>query len=283
MFYYVTLLQPFDGGVIFSWRILLGLPVIAVVAHRSKGWGAIRDTGRELSHQPRFLLLTLLSAALLGIQLWLFVWAPLHGRALEVSMGYFLLPLAMVVVGRVLYQEQLSRWQRYAVWLAALGVMHELWRVGGVSWVTALVVLGYPPYFVLRRALRVSSLTAIWYDMALLLPAAVLLMQLQGLDIVQAFVARPALLLLVPLFGVISSVALLFYLAASRMLPLGLFGILSYVEPMLLFWVGFLVLGESVPLAQWLTYLPIWLALLLVALEGLQKWRARARHHGPAI
>lgn len=278
MFYYVTLLQPFDGGVIFSWRILLGLPALAVVVHRSKGWGAIRETGRLLSNQPRFLALTILSAVLLGTQLWLFVWAPLHGKALDVSLGYFLLPLAMVLVGRVLYRERLTRWQRYAVCFAALGVAHELWRVGGFSWATALVVAGYPPYFVLRRTLRVGSLSAVWYDMIFLMPAAVLLMQVQGVDIVRAFVDRPALLLLVPLLGLLSSVALVMYLAASRMLPLGLFGILSYVEPVLLFWVGFLALSEPVPTAQWFTYIPIWVAVLMVALEGLQKWRAEARH-----
>lgn len=269
MFYYVTLLHPFDGGAIFSWRILLGLPILAIVAHRSKGWSAILDTGRMLSRQPKFLLMSMLSAALFGTQLWLFVWAPLHGKALDVSMGYFLLPLAMVLVGRVVYQERLTTWQRYAVWMAVLGVAHELWRVGGVSWVTALVVVGYPPYFVLRRVLRVGSLPAVWYDMIFLLPVAVLFMQVQGGDVVRAFVDRPALLLLIPMLGVISSVALVMYLAASRMLPLGLFGILSYVEPVLLFWVGFLMLAEPVPLAQWLTYIPIWLAVLLVAFEEI--------------
>lgn len=283
MFYYVTLLHPFDGGVIFSWRILLGLPILAIVAHRTKGWGAIQDTGRMLSRQPKFLMMSMLSAALFGTQLWLFVWAPLHGKALDVSMGYFLLPLAMVLVGRVVYQERLTPWQRYAVWMAALGVAHELWRVGGVSWATALVVAGYPPYFVLRRALRVGSLSAVWYDMIFLLPVAVLFMQVQGVDVMRAFVDRPVLLLLIPMLGVISSIALVMYLAASRMLPLGLFGILSYVEPVLLFWVGFLMLAEPVPLTQWLTYIPIWLAVLLVAIEGLQKWRAEARHQRQVV
>ena len=43
--------------------------------------------------QPAFALLLLVSSALLGVQLWLFMWAPLHGKALPVSLGYFLLPL----------------------------------------------------------------------------------------------------------------------------------------------------------------------------------------------
>src|SRR3546814_4801047 len=84
----------------------------------------------------------LASAALIGVQLWLFVWAPLHGKALDVSMGYFLLPLAMVLVGRVAYAERLSRVQTVAVVIAALGVAHELFRINSFSWATALVVFG---------------------------------------------------------------------------------------------------------------------------------------------
>ena len=57
-------------------------------------------------------------------------------------------------------------------------------------------------------------------------------------------------------------------MAASRLLPMGLFGILSYVEPVLLFLVALLFLGEHFDSAQWLTYLPIWLAVLLVGWDS---------------
>ncbi|WP_269495330.1 EamA family transporter RarD [Castellaniella sp. S9] len=276
LYYYATLMRPFDGDIIFAWRVLLGLPALAVVVQRARGWTEIRAVGRRLS-EPGFLALTFVSAALLGVQLWLFVWAPLHGMGLDVAMGYFLLPLMMVVVGRLFYGERLSRGQAWAVGLAALGVAHELWRVGAVSWATAVVILGYPPYFMLRRRLKVGSLASLWYDMLLLLPPALLILQMQSHEAARAFVEFPRLFLLVPLLGLISSVALAMYLAASRMLPLSLFGLLSYVEPVLLFWVAFLLLGEPVGITEWLTYIPIWLAVLLVALEGAKKWRAEAR------
>ena len=57
-------------------------------------------------------------------------------------------------------------------------------------------------------------------------------------------------------------------MAASRLLPMGLFGILSYVEPVLLFLVALLFLGEQFDVTQWLTYLPIWLAVLLVGWDS---------------
>jgi chloramphenicol-sensitive protein RarD len=273
MYYYATLMQPFDGDIVFAWRILMGLPMLALVVHRAHGWGAIRQTARRFA-RGRFLVAMLACAALLGLQLWLFVWAPLHGEALNVSMGYFLLPLMMVLVGRVFYGERLSVWQRWAVGLAVLGVGHEWLRLGTVSWTTALAALGYVPYFMLRRRLRTDALSSLWFDMVFLLPVAVVILQAQGADTVRLFAEYPRLIVQVPLLGLLSVTSLSMYLAASRILPLSLFGLLSYVEPVLLFWVAFLLMGEPVAPAQWLTYVPIWGAVGLIAVEGVRKLKA---------
>ena len=57
---------------------------------------------------------------------------------------------------------------------------------------------------------------------------------------------------------------------ASRLLPLGLFGLLSYVEPVLLALVAFL-LGESIEPGQWWTYGPIFAAVVCLVVEST--WR----------
>lgn len=274
MYFYATLMQPFDGDIVFAWRVLMGLPMMALVVHRARGWTDLRMTAQRFTG-GRFLAAMLLCSALLGVQLWLFVWAPLHGYALDVSMGYFLLPLMMVLAGRLVYREQLSGWQLWAVGFAVLGVGHEWWRLGTVSWATALVALGYPPYFMLRRRLQVNALSSLWFDMLFLLPVAVLILQSQAVEAARIFAEHPRLLFQVPFLGLLSVVSLSMYLAASRLLPLGLFGLLSYVEPVLLFWVAFLLMGEPVAPSQWLTYGPIWLAVGLIAVEGVRKLPSR--------
>ncbi|MBP5144092.1 EamA family transporter RarD, partial [Pseudomonas chlororaphis] len=215
------------------------------------------------------LLLALpLSAALLGVQLWLFMWAPLNGYSLDVSLGYFLLPLTMVLTGRIVYGEQLSRLQTIAAGLATLGVLNELYQVGSFSWATLLVAIGYPVYFVLRKRLAADNLGGLWLDMALLLPIALWFVQSgeQGFAVVDQ---HPWLYLLIPLLGLISASALVAYIIASRLLPFSLFGLLSYVEPVLLLGVA-LLLGESIKAGEWLTYLPIWLAVLVLVYEGFK-------------
>jgi rarD protein len=273
LYYFATVLEPLDGLSVFAWRVVLALPVLALLISRAREWKTIRQILRRLSSEWQLLAALVGSGSLLGVQLLLFMWAPLHGYGLDVSMGYFLLPLAMVVVGRVFYGERLTWFQQIAVLLAVLGVGHELMRVGTFSWATALVIVGYPPYFMLRRYLHMKSLVGLWFDMVLLAPIAVAVLCTQEVSVAQQFGARPLLWVLVPMLGAVSCTALVCYLAASRRLPLGLFGILGYVEPVLLFWVAVLLLNEPVRADAWWTYIPIWSAVLLMCAEGLFAWR----------
>lgn len=273
LYYYVTVLKPLDGDEIFAWRVILALPALALVISRARGWPEVFRVAQRFVTEWRFAGLLLLSAGLIGTQLWLFVWAPVHQKALDVSMGYFLLPLVMVLVGRVFYKERLTRIQALAVVIAAVGVAHELFTVSRFSWATALVMCGYPPYFMLRRYLRIGSFSTLWFDMALLVPAALYILAIQDHSVWQVITVQPRLVVLVPLMGVISSVALVAYISASRMLPLGLFGILGYVEPILLFWVALLLLSEPMSAQAWFTYIPIWISVALIAAEGFLVWK----------
>lgn len=282
LYYYATVLEPLSGMSIFAWRVVLALPVLAVLISRARGWNDIREVHARALREWRFAAALVVSAALIGVQLWLFLWAPLHGRALDVSLGYFLLPLTMVLVGRIVYGERLTPHQRVAVLLAAVGVGHELWRLGAFSWATVLVMTGYPPYFMLRRRLRMNALAGLWCDMLLLAPAALWVLFSQQPGVAEQLSGRPMLWLLIPMLGVISSTALVCYLAASRRLPLGLFGILGYVEPVLLFWVAFLLIGEPMAPDAWWTYIPIWLAVMVMVVEGAVAWRRDARRRGGA-
>jgi len=268
MYFYTSLLTPLDGEEIFGWRTLLTLPCLTLFMLVSKDWKRVGELLARVKRTPVLLLGMVGTSWLMGVQLWLFLWAPLHGRSLEVSMGYFLLPLAMVLTGRLVYGERLSHLQKVAVACAALGVGHELYQNGSFAWETLLVTIGYPIYFVLRRRCRTDHLGGLWCDMCLLLPWA-LYFVIQGPLSSGDLQAHPGLYALIPVLGAISASALIAYVLASRLLPFSLFGLLSYVEPVLLVGVA-LLLGETIGPDQWLTYLPIWAAVLVLVLEGFK-------------
>ena len=268
-------LAPLDGEQVFGWRILSTLPFTTALLLLRGQWPQVQALLLRARQEPLWGLGLLASAALLGVQLWLFLWAPLHGRALPVSLAYFLLPLVMVLAGRLLFGEQLTRLQWLATVLAALGVLHEIWRAGGMSWETWLVALGYTLYFVLRRHLRTDHLGGRWLDMMLLIPAA-LWFVLRTPSSFNALAQHPNLWGMVTVLGIVSAVALALYMAASRLLPLGLFGLLSYLEPALLA-LAALALGESMEPGQWPSYGPIFAAVAVLIADGVLRMRQHAR------
>lgn len=273
LYFYATLLAPLNGEEIFGWRTLLTIPFLTVFIWRCGQWELLRVLTRRMCSQPLLIIGALATSTLLGIQLWLFMWAPLHGRALHVSLGYFLLPLTMLLTGRIVYQERLSRLQNLAAISAACGVANELIQVGSFSWETLVVAFGYPLYFFLRRRMDANNLGGLWWDMALLLPAGWWFVH-AGAAGLAAMAEHPALYILIPLLGILSAAALIFYMVASQTLSLSLFGLLGYVEPVLLVLVA-LLLGEQIKSHEWLTYIPIWIAVLLLIIEGSRSLYSR--------
>ncbi|SEK92810.1 chloramphenicol-sensitive protein RarD [Atopomonas hussainii] len=277
---YVFWLAPLDGQAILAWRVVGTLPAVLLLVVWCQRVAELLGELRRVLREPWRLLLIALATALMAVQWWLFLWAPLQGQTLEMSLGYFLLPLTMVLAGRVFYGERLRPLQRIAVWVALVGVVHELWLTQAFSWVTLLVALGYPPYFMLRRHLQLQPLVGLTLEMLLLIPLALAYL-LWLPDMAQVLLSKPALWLLLPGLGVLSAAAFVLYLSASRLLPFGLFGILSYVEPVLLFLLAWLWLGESLSWQSLLTYGPIWLAVLISVADSLFVLR-RQRQINPA-
>lgn len=277
LYYLSPFLAPLDGEQIFGWRVLVTLPFTTVLLFARKEAAAVYGLVVRALKQPRFGGLLLLSAALLGVQLWIFMWAPMNGAALPVSLGYFLLPLVMVVAGRLLFAERLTKGQALATLVAAAGVAHEFWQAGGMSWETWVVALGYTAYFSLRRGLRTDTLAGHWIDMALLVPAAIYF-TLRAPNSWLLVAQHSELWGLLAVLGIVSAVALALalYMIASRWLPLGLFGLLSYVEPALLVVVAWL-LGESIAPQQVMTYVLIFVAVGLLIVDGIwHLWRMRS-------
>lgn len=81
------------------------------------------------------------------------------------------------------------------------------------------------------------------------------------------FFDQPTLALVIAGLGVLSAIGLGCYILASRFLPLVVFGLLGYLEPVLLA-LASLVLGESIGQEEWFTYIPIWCAVFILVLEG---------------
>lgn len=266
MYAYTTLLAPLTGEQIYGWRILLTLPCLTLLVLATGHGPELAALVRRLRRERYFWATRLVSAGLLSVQLWLFMWAPINGHGLDVSLGYFLLPISMVLLGRLAFGERLSRPQALACTLALIGIGCQLVLAQSISWPALLVCLGYPVYFWLRRRTATNHLAATWLDMALALPAS-LFFVLQGGELLPRGASGPLPWLILGL-GALSALALGCQALSMPRLNVTLFGLLIYVEPVLLV-LAAVLLGETIAQAQWPTYAAIWLAVLVLVAEGV--------------
>lgn len=260
------MLAPASAESIWGIRNLVTIPIIVLALLALRQWELVAQIWQRIRQKPILLLPILVCGFLVSAQLWLFSWAPLNGRGLQVALGYFLLPLVLVVIGRLLYKDTLLWWHWLAAGIAAVGVVFEFVRVGSISWETMLVAFGYPVYFVLRRAINMNHIGGMFWEFLLFAPLA-LVFVVREMANGYTMTANPSLYWFAPLFGAWTGVALVCYLLASRYLAISIFGLLSYLEPALLV-VASILIGERIAPEEWPMYITVWVAVAVIIAGG---------------
>lgn len=273
MFAYTTLLHSLQGNEIYGWRILLTLPCLTLFIIVQGNWSQVITIYKRLHNERYFFLTRFLSSFLIGIQLWLFMWAPSNGYGLDVSLGYFIMPITMVILGRIAFKDKMSRLQKLSCIFAILGIINMLVISKTLTWPTLLICLGYPVYFWLRQKTNTNNIGGVWFDMVFSLPISFFFILQGGVFLGELGSIFDTLWLILGL-GLISALALGFQSLSAPHLNLSLFGLLVYVEPVLLLMVSIL-LGETIKPAEWPTYIGIWLAVCALVAEGIISLRKK--------
>lgn len=264
-------LAPLSGTDVFVWRVILMCAVIFLYLLLSGQWSVVLADLRSYAKQKQLIWLVAPTPIMLS-QMWLFMWAPLNGEGVAVAMGYFLLPLVLVLVGCWL-GEQLAGLQKLAVLLAGIGVGAEILQGGSLSWATFWVCLTYPVYYVVRRKQGVRAVTGLFVDTLVFLPIGLVLLVIKPSLTTQ--IDGVFMMLKVFGLGALSVAAFLANLQAMRMLPMSLFGMLSYLEPLLLFVVAITLLGEPVTGQMLFSYGFIWLGIVCLLVQGVVATRKK--------
>ena len=74
--------------------------------------------------------------------------------------------------------------------------------------------------------------------------------------------------------GVVTAIPLLFFAAATTRLPLSVIGLLQYLAPVLQFSVGVGIRHEPLPPAEWVGFGLVWVALIVLTVDGVRSQRA---------
>jgi chloramphenicol-sensitive protein RarD len=259
----IRAVPPID---IVAHRVLWSLPFLAVLVllggHSPKVRAALR--------RPATVGMLILTALLIGTNWLLYVYSVTSGHILAASFGYYLNPLANVLLGRFVLRERLSRLQWTAVGIAGAGI--AVIATGALSqlWMSLALCVTFALYGLLRKIVQADALTGLAIETAILFPLAIAWLgwMLVAAQPIFGTSTRDAELLL--LAGIVSTTPLLLFTAAAKRLPYSTLGMLQFLAPTLQFLIAVLLYKEPVTLADMVAFPAIWGALVLYVIAMLR-------------
>jgi chloramphenicol-sensitive protein RarD len=267
---YFRLLAPAAPLEILAHRVVWSVLFVSLLLAAVRNW---RFLGRLL-RQPRNLAGVTLAGALIGVNWGTYIYGVNAGRVVETSLGYFITPLVVVLLGVTVMRERL-RWPQWAalgVGTAAVAVLTA--DYGHLPYIALTLAASFGSYSLVKKRLSLPPAEGLFIESAVLaLPALAYLGLLSWTG--QAVVGHVSAwhTLLIVLSGAATAVPLLLFAAAANRVPLTGLGILQYVAPIFQLACGVLVLHEPMPPARLAGFALVWVALIIFTADALRHAR----------
>ncbi len=252
-------------------RIVWSLVFCFIILYLKRELNVIKDV---LSNK-KLLLKLMLSGVLLSINWGSYIWAVNSNHVLDASLAYFINPLITVILGFIIYREKLTVIQWISVIVAFIGILVPIAHEGTLPYLALIIGGSFSLYSALKKDIKLNSEISNFMETLAVTPIALFIIiyfEIQGMGSIGALSGGQFILL--PISGIVTSIPLLLFAAGIKNISMSLSGILMYINPTLQFLVGILLYNESLTNVNIITFIFVWIALLLFIISNKKTAKA---------
>jgi len=256
---YMKAMQSIDPVQIIAHRVFWSLPVAAILLWMLGRTKDIIPTFKS----PKRLGILAITATIISINWGLYVWAISVERTLETAMGYYINPLITVAMGALLLGDRFTRAQMIALAIATAAVVLLTVKGGFFPWLSLVLAFSFATYGFLRKTVDVGPTQGFLVEVMLLSPFALIyIIWLQNNGQGVFFDSSWHTLILIGC-GPVTAIPLILYAFGAKGLKLSTIGLMQYIAPSMIFFIGIFVFKEPFGLWQGIAFAMIWLALAI--------------------
>ena len=239
------------------WSLLICLSLLALRKQLKSAYEMVRSS--------RTFSLLFLASGLLTINWGVYIWSVTVNRVVEAALGYYITPLINVTFGVLLLREKLRPAQWIAVALAAAGVVILTLGYGSLPWIALVLAISWGSYSLIKKSLNLGALETLSLEtLFAFLPNLVFLFIIQGNGSAE-FGSTWRISLLLFGAGAATVIPLLLFNGSTTRLPLSTVGLLQYITPTIMFFIGIYINNEDISTTKVLGFAFIWLALAVLS------------------
>ena len=239
------------------WSLLICISLLALRKQLKSAYLMVRSS--------RTLSLLFLASGLLTINWGVYIWSVTVNRVVEAALGYYITPLINVTFGVLLLREKLRPAQWIAVALAAVGVVILTLGYGSLPWIALVLAISWGSYSLIKKSLNLGALETLSLEtLFAFLPNLVFLLIIESNGSAE-FGSTWTISLLLFGAGAATVVPLLLFNASTTRLPLSTVGLLQYITPTIMFFIGIFINNEDISMTKVFGFAFIWLALAVLS------------------
>ena len=239
------------------WSLLICVSLLALRKQLKSAYEMVRSS--------RTFSLLFLASGLLTINWGVYIWSVTVNRVVEAALGYYITPLINVTFGVLLLREKLRPAQWIAVALAAAGVVILTLGYGSLPWIALVLAISWGSYSLIKKSLNLGALETLSLEtLFAFLPNLVFLFIIQGNGSAE-FGSTWSISLLLFGAGAATVIPLLLFNGSTTRLPLSTVGLLQYITPTIMFFIGIYINNEDISTTKVIGFAFIWLALVVLS------------------
>lgn len=205
-----------------------------------------------------------------------YLWAVQNGRVLECSLGYYIQPIVVFILGAVIFREKVS-WRHIAILaVVVVGIALSTEGFNGIPYVTILLAVCFAIYAAIKRSLRIDSVVSTSAEIVMMVPLALLFILFFRMGDTGMASITPLRQLMLLGAGVVTAMPMVLYSVGVKYLPLMTAGFCQYLSPTLAIVCG-MIMGEYLTAEKLRSFYFIWAGVLLYCLNTVYEERKKAR------
>lgn len=269
---YWDLIHGFDAFEILAYRIILSMIFMLMVVSIGHYRRPFFEDVRFLFTTPTKLFALIIAGYVITLNWGTFIWAVTNGHVLQTSLGYYINPLVNIVLAFIFLKERFNKPEWLAIILALIGVLYMTIQVGVFPIVSLLLAFTFGLYGLIKKLVPIHAISSITIECIVTAPVALIYIGYLFQQHESAVGLNISTFLLL-FSGALTAIPLILFSAGARRIPLSLMGFIQYIGPTIMFVLGIFVFGEPFDMNQFITFIFIWLGILIYSFSQYLKMK----------
>ena len=264
---YWKFLKDFNAFELIGWRVVTSSIILLTVIIYTKRLRSLVTALRD----PKLCLRIALASILLSINWTTYVWAVVHENVIETALGYFISPLATMIIGFAVLREPIRSAHRAVIAFAGIAVVILTYSYGRPPYLALIIAGSWSVYGYLKKQVPLSSLESLSAEVLMLLVPAIGIL-IWGFNRSESVknIATTTQWTFVLFTGLMTAIPLLLFGAASRRVRLSLLGPMQYLVPTFNFFLGWLAYNEKLDTTRLVGFAFVWFGLVILITDSVK-------------